>query len=56
MSHYGGRQQPSRKDIKNQEKSFRIEKIFQNRENYFKIQKNVSQLRNILLQESRKKT
>ena len=55
MSHYGSRQPPSRKDIKNREKTFRIEKTFQNREDYFKIQKNVSQLRNILLQESRKK-
>ena len=29
-------------------------KIFQNQENYFKVEKNVSESRNILFQESRK--
>ena len=34
--------------------SSELRKIFQNQENYFKVEKNVSESRNILFQESRK--
>ena len=43
-----------RKNISESRKNFRIENMFQNQGNYFKIEKNVSEFRNILLQESRK--
>ena len=45
-----------KKVFRNREKISESSNIFQNQENYFKIEKNVSESRNILLQESRKKS
>ena len=36
-------------------KNLELRKVFQNRKKYFKIEKNISELRNILLQVLRKK-
>ena len=44
----------SRKKIKIEKNILELRKPFQNRENYFKIEQNVSESRNILLLESRK--
>ena len=44
----------SKKKIKLEKYVWQSRKIFQNRENYFKIEQNVSQSRNILLLEPRK--
>ena len=44
----------SRKKLWNREKKLKSGKIFRNREKYFRIEKTVSESRNILFEESRK--